>query len=136
MSGSSTLRIDTAAAEAVPVIDPAAFRAGRDADDAAGVLIDRVAFALAVERHTAPSPEALTQLRNEATVGLTSFAFRHLHNSIGEIRQQAVAEHLAGLRKPPGFGALLLASVLGAGLVAVVVLWLQAHPETLAGLAG
>lgn len=135
MSGSSTLRMEPVAAEP-PSIDPAAFRAGRDPDDAAAVLIDRVAFALAVERRTAPSTEGLSQLRNEATVALTSFAFRHLHNTMAEIRQQAVTEHLAGLRKPPGFGAMLLASLLGSAIVAASALWLASHPEHLAALFG
>lgn len=134
MSGSSTLRMEPVAAE--PPIDPAAFRAGRDPDDAAAVLIDRIAFALAVERRTAPSTEALAQLRNEATVAATSFAFRHLHNNMAEIRQQAVTEHLAGLPKPLGFGAMLFASLLGSAVVATAALWLAAHPERLAALFG
>jgi len=135
MSGSSTLRMEPVAAEP-PALDPAAFRAGRDPEDAAAALIDRVAFALAVERRTPPSTEALTQLRNEATVAATSFAFRHLHNTMAEIRQQAVAEHLAGLRKPPTFGAMVLAALLGSLPVAAAALWLAAHPERLAALFG
>lgn len=136
MSGSQTLRMEPPAAEPSPPIDPAAFRIGRDPDDAATLLIDRVAFALAVERRTPPTADALAQLRNDATVALTGFAFRHLHNSVEDIRREAVAEQRLGLRKPPGFAALLLASLLGSALVAAVMLYLQAHPEVLAGFAG
>jgi len=92
---------------------------------------------LAVERRTAPSAEALAQLRNEATVALTGFAFRHLHNTMTEIRQQAVTEHLAGLRKPPTFAAMFAASLLGAGAVAALALWLVvAHSDRLAAMFG
>lgn len=140
MSGTNTVRIDpvaTPAAATAPAIEPALFRAGRDPDDTAGQLIDRVAFAIAVERRTAAaSPETLDQLRNEATVALTNFAFRHLHNSVAEIREQAIAEHRVTLRKPPGFAALLLASMIGSAIVATAVLWLQAHPELVAQFIG
>lgn len=133
MSGSQPLRTEPVVTSA----DPGLFRAGRDPEDATGALIDRVAFALAVERGTgAPSDAALAGLRGEATVALTNFAFRHLHNSVAEIRQQAVAEHLSGLRPPLGFGAILLASLIGSAVVAAGALWLHANPGVLAGFVG
>ncbi|MFC7539406.1 hypothetical protein ACFQU2_07935 [Siccirubricoccus deserti] len=67
---------------------------------------------------------------------LSEHAFRYLHNTVEQIRHDAVAEHLGGLRRPPGFARMVLANLLALVLVGLAAGWVALHPETLAGLAG
>lgn len=70
----------------------------------------------------------------EASRLLTDHAFRLLHNQLGEVRREAVAEHLAGLRPPPGFWRIFLAALLAALAAGAVGIFLIARPGLLAQL--
>lgn len=70
----------------------------------------------------------------EASRLLTDHAFRLLHNQLGELRREAVAEHLAGLRPPPGFWTIFLAALLASLAMAAIGLFLIARPGLLAQL--
>ncbi|TCZ57955.1 hypothetical protein [Roseicella aquatilis] len=111
----------------------AGFRAGRGPEDR---LVDLVAFALAAERDVRATPDSLPALRQDALRELSEHAFRYLHNSVEQIRREAVAEQMAMFRRPLGFGAVLLANLLALLLFAVAAGWLALHPATLAALAG
>lgn len=110
-----------------------AFRHGRAGEHR---LDDLLAFALAVERGQAATPETVERLRHEAASALSDHAFRYLHNSVEQIRRDAVAEQLGRIRKPPGFVALVAANLVALALAGGAAGWLALHPETLAGLAG
>lgn len=70
----------------------------------------------------------------EASRLLTDYAFRLLHNQLAEVRRDAVAEHMAGLRRPPGFWTIFLASLLAALTTGGIGLFLIARPGLLAQL--
>jgi hypothetical protein len=111
----------------------AAFRAGRPPEDR---LVDLLAFAMAAESGQPATPETIEQLRQDATTSLSDHAFRYLHNTVEQIRHEAVAEQLGKAPRPPGFGTLLLANLLALAIAGLVAGWLALHPATLAGLAG
>lgn len=120
-------------AEAPDPSGVAAFREGRGEEQR---LVDLLAFALAAERQQTPTPDAIDRLRHEATAALSDHAFRYLHNTVEQVRRDAVAEHLGRFRKPPGFLSLVAANLVALALVAGAGCWLALHPETLAGLSG
>jgi len=111
--------------------------AGRPAEER---VVELLAFALAAEAGAAPAPEpavaAMAQHRQAAMTTLSEHAFRYLHNTIEQIRRDAVAEHLGGLRRPPGFGRLVLANLVALAIGGLAAAWVALHPEILAGLAG
>lgn len=110
-----------------------AFREGRGEEFR---LADLLAFALAAEKGQPATPEAVDRLRHEAAAALGDHAFRYLHNSVEQVRRDAVAEHLGRIRKPPGFVALVAANLLALAIAGGAAAWLALHPETLAGLSG
>ena len=113
--------------------DIAAFRAGRGQDDR---LTDLLAFGLAADRGDPSTPEAVERARQEAAAALSDFAFRYLHNTVEQVRRDAVAEHLGQIRQPPGFLRLILANLVALAVAGVAGWWLALHPELLAGLSG
>ncbi|HYZ32710.1 MAG TPA: hypothetical protein VE684_10580 [Crenalkalicoccus sp.] len=112
---------------------PAAFQAGEGED---ARLAGRIAFALAAETGEEATPEAVLRLRQQADRLLAEHAFRYLHNTIEQIRRDAIAEHLGRLPRPPGFGRIVLANLVALAIAGAAAGWLALHPETLAGLAG
>ena len=118
-------------AEAMP--DLAVFRAGRSQDDR---LADLLAFGIVAERGGLATPEAVDRARQEASAALSDFAFRYLHNTVEQVRREAVAEHLGQLRQPPGFLRLVLANLVALAVAGVAGWWLALHPHLLAGLSG
>lgn len=139
MATTTALRPDTpgpTGAPDAPVIadrDLASFRAGRSPEER---LVDLVAFALAAEKRQSPTQDTIERLRQEASAALSDHAFRYLHNSMEDIRQEAVRDRLGMLRQPPRFGTLLLANLLALVIAGLAASWLILHPATLAGLAG
>lgn len=117
----------------LPEDDLAAFRAGRPAETR---LIDLLAFALATESRAPATDEQVEALRQQAAAALSEYSFRYLHNSVEQIRRDAVAEQLRQTNRPLGFGKLLLANLLALALASLVGGWLVLHPATLSGLAG
>jgi hypothetical protein len=111
----------------------AAFRAGRPEEER---LVDLLAFALATEKDQPGTPETVETLRREASTALTEHAFRYLHNSVEQIRREAVAEQLRSLPRPAGFGRQILANLIALAIAGLVASWIALHPATLAGLAG
>ena len=97
-------------------------------------MTDLLAFGLAAERGGPVTPETVERLRQDAAKALTDYAFRYLHNTVEQVRRDAVAEHLGRLRPPPGFlrrlrarcddaGALLVVDAIYAGLGRTGELW-------------
>jgi hypothetical protein len=123
------------AAEAAPhpQASLAAFLADRPGDDR---VVGLLAYALATEAGAAPTPEAIDRHRQTAVTALSEYAFRYLHNTVEQIRRDAVAEQLGGLRRPPSFARLVLANLLALALGGLAAGWVALHPETLAGLTG
>lgn len=113
--------------------DIAAFRAGRGQDTR---LADLLAFGIAAERGDAVTPETVERARREAEAALSDFSFRYLHNTVEQVRRDAVAEHLGRLRQPPGFLRLVLANLVALAVAAAAGGWLALHPHLLAGLSG
>ena len=113
--------------------DIAAFRAGRGQDTR---LADLLAFGIAAERGDAVTPEAVERAQREAEAALSDFAFRYLHNTVEQVRRDAVAEHLGRLRQPPGFLRLVLANLVALAVAVAAGGWLALHPHLLAGLSG
>ncbi|HZH45152.1 MAG TPA: hypothetical protein VEY31_00815 [Roseococcus sp.] len=70
----------------------------------------------------------------EASRLLTDHAFRLLHNQLAEVRREAVAEHLAGQRRPAGFWTIFGAGLLAALVVGLAGIFLIARPALLAQL--
>lgn len=135
MATTTILRPETPARTEMPSPEPdlALFRDGRPAE---ARLVDLVAFAIAAESGRPATPEAVGELREQASAALSEHAFRYLHNQVEQIRRDAVAEELGRIARPLGFGKLLLANLLAIGLAGLVGTWLALHPATLAGLAG
>ena len=139
MATTTTLRPDISGPTEVPLTqtrperDLAAYRAGRPSEDR---LVDLLAFALATDAGHATTPEAIEASRQAAQTALSDHAFRYLHNSIEQIRAAAVAEERARLPRPPGFGTMLLANLIGLTIAGLAAGWLALHPATLAGFAG
>ena len=135
MAKIETIRPDlggsTGLAEASPNL--AAFRSGGGAEDR---LVELLAFAMAAERKEEVTPESVERLRQEAGTALSDFAFRYLHNTIDQVRRDAVAEHLGQLRQPPGFLRLVLANLVALGLAGLAAWWLTLHPLIQAGVSG
>ena len=111
----------------------AAFRAGRPDEER---LVDLLAYALGAEKGQPAVPEAVEGLRREASKALSEHAFRYLHNSVEQIRREAVTEHLGALRRPPGFFRLILANLVALAVGALIALGLAPYIATMAGLSG
>jgi hypothetical protein len=139
MATTTTLRPETSGSSEAPLApiivgsDLAIFRAGRQPEDR---LIDLMAFAIAAEKHQSADPDRLEQLRQEASTALSEHAFRYLHNSVEQIRREAVAEQLGRVGRGPGFGTMVAANLLALTIAGLAAYWLALHPATLAGLAG
>lgn len=110
-----------------------AFLTGRPGEDR---MVGLLAFALATEAGAAPTPDVIDRHRQAAVTALSDHAFRYLHNTVEQIRRDAVAEQLGGLRRPPGFIRLVLANLLALALGGLAVGWAALHPETLADIVG
>ncbi len=109
------------------------FRSGDGEEDR---LIALLAYGLAVERGGPVTPGTIEALRREAAKSLSDYSFRYLHNTVEQVRRDAVAEHLGRLRPPPSFLRLVLANLAALALAGLVGGWLALHPATLAGLSG
>jgi hypothetical protein len=115
-----------------PALD--AFRAGRSEAERTA---DLLAFAIATERGLAQTPDAVERARREADAALGDYSLRYLHNTVEQIRQEAVATHLGRLRRPPGFPRLVLANLVAlAAAAGGVVAWLYTRPDLRAAFAG
>ncbi|SDC81303.1 hypothetical protein SAMN04487779_1002445 [Belnapia rosea] len=128
MANVETLRQGPAPAVTAPT-DPAAFRSE---DRLTGLL----AFALAAERQEEASPETVALRQREAEAALCDHALRYLHNNIERLRQEAVAEQLGRLGRPPSFLRLVAANLVALAILVAAGGWLALHPETLAGVTG
>ena len=111
----------------------AAFRAGRGETDR---TTDLLAFAIAAERGLAATPDAVERARREADAALGDYSIRHLHNTVEQIRQEAVAAHLGRLRPPPGFARLVAANLVALAIAGGLAAWLSTFPEVRAALSG
>lgn len=111
----------------------AAFRAGRSEAERTA---DLLAFAIATERGLAPTPETVELARREADSALGDYSLRHVHNSVEQIRQEAVAEHLGRLRSPPGFARLVAANLVALAIVGGLAAWLSTRPDMMTALSG
>ncbi len=112
-----------------PQTAPGPFLAARPRDARVEALL---AFALAAEAGEGASPDTVARRGAEAERLLTEHAHKLLHNHLGEIRREAVAEHMAALRPPLGFWGVAGACLAAVALVALGALWLVAHPAALA----
>ena len=110
-----------------------AFRGGRSEIDRTA---DLLAFAIATERGLAPTPDTVERARREADAALGEYSIRHLHNTVEQIRQEAVATHLGRLRPPPGFGALVAANLIALAIAGALGAWLWTRPDVRAAIAG
>lgn len=99
-------------------------------------LMALLVHGLALDGGEAPTGERVAMHRKEAARMLTEHAFRALHNHVAEIRRDAIAEHLASMRPPPGFPALFAACAAAVSLSFLAMLWLLADPARLAALVG
>jgi hypothetical protein len=135
MAKIETIRPDLGKPHAMTDVMPdiAAFRGGRTQEDR---LTDLLAFGLAADRGEPATPETVERTRQEAAAAMSDFAFRYLHNTVEQVRRDAVSEHLGRLRQPPGFLTLVLANLAALAVAGVAGWWLALHPETLAGLSG
>ena len=123
------------AAASGPAAGPAlaAFRAGRSEVDRA---TDLLAFAIAVERGLSATPDAIERARREADAALGDHSLRYLHNNVEQIRQEAVAAHLGGLRQPPGFLKLVGANLVAIAVAAAAAGGLYMRPDLLDAVSG
>lgn len=135
MAKIETIRPDAGGPRGMSDVTPslADFRSGQGGDNR---LIDLLAFGLAAERGEPVTPELVEGLRREAAKALSDYSFRYLHNTVEQVRRDAVAEHLGRLRPPPGFLRLVLANLVALALAGLAGGWLALHPATLAGLSG
>ena len=118
-----------------PFAGPAleAFRAGRsDVERTADLL----AFAIATERGYPRTPDAVERARRDADAALGDYSLRYLHNTVEQIRQEAVAEHLGRLRPPPGFVRLVTANLVAIAVASALAWWLGSRPEIRTALEG
>lgn len=111
----------------------AAFRAGRSEVDRTA---DLLAFAIATERGLAATPDAVERARREAEASLGDYSVRHLHNSVEQIRQEAVSAHLGRLRPPPTFLRLVAANLVALAAAGAAGVWLWNRPDVQAAVAG
>jgi hypothetical protein len=109
-----------------------AFRAGRSEVERTA---DLLAFAIATERGLAPTPDGIERARREADAALGDYSLRYVHNTVEQIRQEAVVAHLGGLRQPPSFLGLLLANLAACAIAAAAGLWAWSRPEIRAAAA-
>ena len=110
-----------------------AFRGGRSEVDRTA---DLLAFAIAVERGLAPTPDAVERARREAEAALGDYSVRYLHNNVEQIRQEALAAHLGRLRQPPSFALLVAANLFALAIAGALGAWLWARPDIRAALTG
>jgi len=110
---------------------PAPFLATRPKEERLDALL---AFALAAEAGQPATPGVIVARGEEASRLLTEHAYRLLHNHLGEIRREAVAEHMAALRPPLGFWGVSAACLAACAVFGAGALWLIAHPTSLAAL--
>jgi hypothetical protein len=116
---------------APPALD--AFRAGRsDAERTA----DLMAFAIATERGLPQTPEGIERARQDADAALGDHSLRYLHNHVAQLRQEAIAEHLGRLRKPPGFTGLVIANLVALALAGALAFLAWSQPEVRAAASG
>jgi hypothetical protein len=91
-------------------------------------LVDLLGFALHARAHAAGDPEQTPQTcRTAATAMFHDAAYRYLHNRVAEIRSEALSEHAARTRRPPGLGKLVLANILALLIVGGAALALSGH---------
>jgi hypothetical protein len=110
-----------------------AFRAGRSDTERTA---DLLAFAIATERGLPQTPDGIERARQDADAALGDYSLRYLHNHVAELRQEAIAEHLGRLRKPPGFFGLVIANLFALALAGALSFLAWKHPEVLTAAAG
>ncbi len=97
---------------------------GRHEDE----LVDLLGFALHARAHDAGDTGQTPQTcRVQATAMFHDAAYRYLHNRVVEIRNEALSEHAARIRRPPGLAKLVLANVLALLIVGAAGLALSGH---------
>lgn len=135
MAKIETIRPDAGGPRGMSNVTPnlADFRSGQGEEDR---LTGLLAFGLAAERGEPVTPDQVESLRREAAKALSDYSFRYLHNTVEQVRRDAVAEHLGHLRPPPGFLRLVLANLVALALAGLAGGWLVQHHEILAGLSG
>lgn len=111
----------------------AAFRAGRSEVER---TTDLLAFAIAVERGLAATPDAVERARREADAALGDHSLRYLHNNVEQIRQEAVAAHLGGLPRPPGLLKLFFANLAAIAAAVAIAGAAWTRPEVRAFVSG
>ena len=111
----------------------ASFRAGRSEAER---IPDLLAFAIATERGFPPTSDGIERARREADAALGDHSIRYLHNTVEQIRQEAVAAHLGRPRPPPGFARLVAANVVALALAGGLAFWASTRPEVRTALAG
>jgi len=126
------------AAATTQVLPPSAFRSGQP-EEALQDALGYGFYARAAEdgREPARVPgepatlDMIARYRAQATADLHAYAFRYLHNHAEQIRQDAIREHLARLRRPPGFLKLVVATFVGVLLAALAIQaagpWIEAQ---------
>lgn len=95
-------------------------------------LVDLLAFAMATEA----GGGAAEPFRAKAAAALGDHAARTMHNRIEEIRRDAMAEQLRGLRRPLGFGRTVVANLVTLLIAAAAGAWLYGQPALLARILG
>lgn len=135
MAKIETIRPDAGGPRGMSDVTPnlSDFRSGSGEEDR---LTSLLAFGLAAERGGPVTPEQIEALRREAAKALADHAFRYLHNTVEQVRRDAVAEHLGHLRPPPGFLRLVLANLVALALAGLAGGWIAQHSDVLAGLSG
>jgi hypothetical protein len=111
----------------------ASFRAGRSEAERTA---DLLAFAIAAERELPATPDGIERARREADAALGDHSIRYLHNTVEQIRQEAVAAHLGRLRQPPGFARLVAANLVALALAGGAAALAWTRPEVRTALAG
>ena len=109
------------------------FRAGRSDLDR---VPDLLAFAIATEQDYSQAPDGVERARRDADAALGDYSVRYLHNTVDQIRQEAVTAHLGGFRQPPGFLRLVAANLVALAIGGAVAGWLWTRPEVRAALHG
>ena len=125
------------------VLPPSAFRSGV-AEEALCDALGYGLYARAAEDGREPmrmpneaaSADLVERYRAQANADLHAFAYRYLHNHAEQIRMDAVREHAAKLRSPPGCMKLVVTTAFGVALAGLLWQWLQPWVAAYGGIGG